>query len=243
MSANRSSRRAAFLLGARDTIPMIVGAIPFGILFGALAISAGLSVFGALGMSLFVFAGSSQFVAATLLSQGVGIVVIVLTTLIVNVRHALYSASLAPFVGHLPQRWLMPMGFFLTDETFAVVIKRFSSGEMGDNNRWYYLGSAFAMYWNWQICTLIGIYAGSNLQGLSEWGLEFAMIVTFIGIVVPLITDRPMLVTAIIAVSVGLLARDLPHNLGLIVASLIAIAVGYTLESFMMSRQSSLVDK
>ncbi len=231
------------MLGARDTIPMIIGAIPFGILFGALAISAGLSLIGTISMSLFVFAGSSQFVAATLLSQGVGVVVIVLTTLIVNVRHALYSASLAPYVGHLPQRWLLPLGFFLTDETFAVVIKRFSSGEMGDNNRWYYLGSALAMYGNWQVCTLIGIYAGGNLQGLSEWGLEFAMIVTFIGIVVPLITDRPMLATAIVAVAVGLLGRDLPHNLGLIVASLVAIAAGYSLETCMMSQQSAETDQ
>lgn len=238
MTAFTSSRRIAFLLGARDTIPMIVGAIPFGILFGALAVSAGLSLFGTMGMSLFVFAGSSQFVAATLLSQGAGVLVIVLTTFIVNVRHALYSASLAPYVGHLPQRWLLPLGFFLTDETFAVVIKRFSRSEFGEHNRWYYLGSALAMYGNWQICTLIGIYAGSNLQGLSDWGLEFAMVVTFIGIVVPLINDRPMLVTALVAVGVGLLTRDLPHNLGLIVASLTAIVVGYTLETVVLSRQS-----
>ena len=222
---------------------MIVGAIPFGILFGALTVSAGLSLMAAMGMSLFVFAGSSQFVAATLLSQGASVAVIVVTTLIVNLRHALYSASLAPYVGHLPQRWLLPIGFFLTDETFAVVIKRFTRGEPAEHKRWYYLGSALAMYLNWQICTLIGIYAGSNLHGLSEWGLEFAMIVTFIGIVIPLITDRPMLITALVAVAVGLLARNLPNNFGLILASVISIAVGFTLETIAISRQARVAAK
>ncbi len=237
MVSQMSPRRAEFLLGARDTIPMIVGAIPFGVLFGALAVTAGLSVAGAMGMSLFVFAGSSQFVAATMLTQGAGIVVIVLTTFIVNVRHALYAASLGPHVRHLPQRWLMPLGFFLTDETFAIVIKRYSAGDGQENSHWYYLGSALAMYVNWQICTLAGIYAGSRLQGLADWGLEFAMVVTFIGIVVPLVTDRPMLLTAIVAVVTGLLTRDWPHNSGLIFASLAAIAVGYVAESISLRKK------
>lgn len=231
MLGEPASRRAEFLHGARDTIPMIVGAIPFGILFGALAVGAGLSVAGAMGMSLFVFAGSSQFVAATMLAQGAGIVVIVVTTFIVNVRHALYAASLGPHVRHLPHRWLMPLGFFLTDETYAVVIKRYGTADTRENNHWYYLGSAVAMYINWQLCTFIGIYAGSSLKGLADWGLEFAMVVTFIGIVVPLVTDRPMLLTAIVAVTAGLLLRDLPHNLGLIIASVLAIAVGYFTET------------
>ena len=104
MSSPSSSE---FWSGARDTIPVVVGAIPFGIIFGALSISAGLSVAATLGMSLFVFAGSSQFVAAGLVAQGAGILVIVLTTFVVNLRHALYSASLGPYLSKLPQRWLL----------------------------------------------------------------------------------------------------------------------------------------
>ncbi len=217
------------LLGARDTLPMIVGAIPFGILFGALATSAGMSVYATMAMSLFVFAGSSQFVAATLISQGVGVAVIVMTTFFVNLRHALYSASLGPYFKGLKQRWLLPLGFLLTDETYAVVIKR-ANESPEKRHHWYCLGSSIAMYVNWQLCTLIGITAGNALENLSGWGLEFAMIVTFIGIVVPLITRMPMLVAALVAIAVGLLTRDIAHNLGLIVASVAGVAAGYMTE-------------
>ncbi len=134
-----------FWSGARDTIPVVVGAIPFGIIFGALAINAGLSVAATLGMSLFVFAGSSQFVAAGLVAQGAGILVIVLTTFVVNLRHALYSASLGPFLSRLPQRWLLPLGFWLTDETYAVVVQRYARRDDSPFKHWYHLGSSVAM--------------------------------------------------------------------------------------------------
>lgn len=226
------SERREFLLGARDTLPMIVGAIPFGILFGVLATTAGLSVLATMAMSLFVFAGSSQFVAATLISQGAGAVVIVITTFIVNLRHALYSASLGPYFKGYSQKWLLPMAFMLTDESYAVVIKKFTDASDNTHRHWYYLGSALFMYCNWQLCTVIGIVAGSNLTGMSEWGLEFAMVVTFIGIVVPLITRFPMLVAAVVAIAVALWAKDLPHNLGLIIASFTGITAGYLTEQF-----------
>ncbi len=231
MSVDAASRRVEFLLGARDTIPMVIGATPFAILFGALATSAGLSLAATVGMSLFVFAGSAQFVAASLLVQGTGIAVIILTTFIVNLRHALYSAALGPHVRGLPQRWLMPLGFLLTDETFAVVIKRYRETPGVAFGHWYFLGSACAMYFNWQVFTLVGIFAGHQMQGLADWGLEFAMVVTFIGIVVPLITDKPMVICAVVAIVVALAARDLPHNLGLILASLLGIASGYLAEN------------
>lgn len=225
-------KRREFLHGARDTVPMIVGAIPFGILFGALATSAGLSFYATMAMSLFVFAGSSQFVAATLIGQGVGIAVIVMTTFIVNLRHALYSASLGPTFKGLKQKWLVPLGFFLTDETYAVVIKRVNESPDSTNHHWYCLGSSLAMYGNWQLCTVIGITAGNALENLSSWGLEIAMIVTFIGIVVPLITRFPMLVASVVAVSVALLTREMAHNFGLIVASVAGVTAGYLAELY-----------
>jgi len=218
------SRKRVFLYGARDMLPMLVGAIPFGILFGALATAAGLSVYATMAMSLFVFAGSSQFVAATLIGQGVGVAVIVMTTFFINLRHALYSASLGPYFKGLPQKWLLPLGFLLTDESYAVVIKRFTESPDGNFRHWYCLGASLAMYVNWQICTAIGIVAGSNR------GLEFALVVTFIGIVVPLIDRMPMLIASIVAIAVAMLARDMVHNLGLIVASVAGVAAGYIAE-------------
>lgn len=229
---NSSVKRREFLRGARDTMPMIVGAIPFGILFGALATSVGLSIYATMAMSLFVFAGSSQFVAVTLIGQGVGIAVIVMTTFFVNLRHALYSASLGPAFRGLKQKWLVPLGFFLTDETYAVVIKRVNESPDNKHHHWYCLGSSLAMYANWQLCTLVGFTAGNALENMSGWGLEFAMIVTFIGIVVPLITRFPMLIAALVAVVVALLTRDMAHNFGLIIASLAGVTSGYLAEIF-----------
>ena len=82
-----------------------------------------------------------------------------ITTFIVNLRHALYSASLAPHMKHLPARWLIPLGFWLTDESFVVVIARYTQPDASPFKHWYFLGSALFMYINWNICTLIGVIA------------------------------------------------------------------------------------
>src|SRR5687768_2624482 len=121
-----STRRAEFLRGVRDTLPLILGAIPFGIIFGVIATASGLSPSATMAMSLLVFAGSSQFIAAGLVGQSVATAFIILTTFVVNLRHMLYSATLAPHMRHLPQRWLLPLGFWLTDESFAIVIARYN---------------------------------------------------------------------------------------------------------------------
>lgn len=227
-----TSPRQEFFRGAKDTLPMIVGAIPFGIIFGALATTAGLSVPAILGLSLLVFAGSSQFVAAGLVAQGTGVGLIILTTFIVNLRHGLYSASLGSYMKHLSQRWLLPLAFWLTDESYAVVIKRYREPDALANKHWYFLGSAVLMYVNWQICTVIGIVTGQSLAGISEWGLEIAMVVSFIGIVIPLIVTWPMLACALVAAVVALLAHPLPNQLGLMLAALAGIATGWILETF-----------
>jgi 4-azaleucine resistance transporter AzlC len=226
-----TTRRGEFLAGARATLPLIVGAIPFGIIFGAVAITSGLSPAGALSMSLFVFAGAAQFIAAGLIAAGVGGGLIILTTFIVNLRHALYGASLSPYMKHLPQRWLLPLGFWLTDESYAVVISRYHQSDDSPHKHWFFLGSAVLMYVNWQLCTLIGITAGQAVPDARGWGLDFAMVVTFIGIVVPLVRTRPMLVAVIVAGGAALLFHDLPSQMGLMVAALLGIAAGYIAET------------
>ena len=230
IAASDTSPRAALLAGARDTVPMMVGAMPFGVIFGVVALNAGLSPAAVMGMSLFVFAGSAQFIGAGLAGQGVALPLIVLTTALVNLRHALYAASLAPYLKHLPQRWLALLGFWLTDETFAVVARRFSVHGSRPLGHWYQLGSSVAMYLNWQIWTLVGVVAGRRLEGVGGLGLEFAMVVTFIGIVVPMIIGRAMFAAAIVAGVVALAARDMPHQLGLMLASLAGIVAGVIVE-------------
>ena len=222
-----------FLLGMRDTIPMLIGAAPFGIVYGTLAVSSGLSMAATLAMSLLVFAGSAQFVAASLVASGTGLIVILLTTLIVNLRHVLYSASLLPFVRHLPQRWRVGLAFWLTDESFAVVHRYYLLNNPDlEHKHWYFLGSCLAMYSLWFVCTVTGALLGQALPSMGEWGLDFAMVATFIGIVVPMLRNRPMIVAALVASAVSIVAYALPYKLGLLLAALLGVVAGVLAEQF-----------
>ena len=230
LNTRQAERLTEFLAGARDTFPLIVGAIPFGIIFGTLALASGLSFAAAMAMSAFVFAGSAQFIAVGLVAAGTGWPLIVLTTFVVNLRHALYSATLAPYVSRLPLRWRLAMAFWLTDETFAVVVSRFSSYSPAPGARWYYLGSGLFMYLNWQICTFLGLTIGQMLPDAAAWGLDFAMPVTFIGMTIPYLKNRPMVATALVAGVVALVTFSMPHKLGLMVASVAGILAGVLVE-------------
>lgn len=230
------SPSAEFWAGARDIIPLVVGAVPFGIIFGTLATTAGLSATGTLAMSLFVFAGSSQFIAAGLIAAKTGWLLIVLTTFVVNLRHLLYAVSLLPYVKKLPQVWKIPMAFWLTDETFAVGIRRYESGEQAAFKHWYYVGAALTMYLNWQVCTLLGITVGRLIPNAAEWGLDFAMSVTFIGMIVPYVKNKPMGIAVAVAGVMAVLAYSLPHKLGLMVAAIAGISAGVFSEQMTASR-------
>jgi 4-azaleucine resistance transporter AzlC len=224
------SRLQEFLHGCRDIFPLIVGAIPFGIIFGTLSIGAGLSTWQTIGMSALVFAGSAQFIAVTLITGGVGAAVVLLTTFVVNLRHALYSAALQPFVRHLSNRWRVPLAFWLTDEAFAVIQHRYARDDASPYKHWFFLGAALTMYLSWQLATLAGIAFGQAVPDVASWGLDFAMIATFVGIAVPMMRTRPQVASALVAGAVALLTWGLPYKLGLIAAALAGIVVGVWLE-------------
>ena len=226
-----SSPWAEFLAGAKDTIPLIVGAIPFGILFGTLATAGGLSFTATAAMSAFVFAGSAQFVAAGLVASGTGWPFIVLTTLVVNLRHVLYSATLAPQVKALSPRWKIPLAFSLTDETFVIAANRYNQKDASADKHWYWLGSAVSMYINWNICTWLGLIFGQLMPNAAALGLDFAMPVTFISMVVPYLKNKPMLAAVIVSGVVAVLANPLPNKLGLILAAVAGIAAGIVAEN------------
>jgi 4-azaleucine resistance transporter AzlC len=227
------TRRGEFWAGVRATVPLVVGGIPFGIIFGALAVNRGLSFGAALGMSAFVFAGSAQFIASGLVAQGIGTAIIIFTTFIVNARHALYSATLAPHMKHLPQRWLALLGFWLTDETFVVVIGRYNQPDDSPYKHWYHFGSAVFMYTDWQLSTLVGLVAGQSIGNIRSWGLDFAMDVTFIGMLIPLIKNRPLLLAAVVAGLSATALYGLPNKMGLFVAALLGVAAGVIAEALL----------
>jgi branched chain amino acid efflux pump len=230
-----STPRSEFLNGMRDTIPMVVGGIPFGIIFGAVAASASpdrqsLSPAAVAAMSAFVFAGSAQFIGAGLYSQFVSIPFIIATTFVVNLRHALYSATLGPRVKHLSQKWLLPLGFWLTDETFVIVARRYEQTTDHTFTHWYWLGSAVFMYVDWSLWTWVGIFVGQSIPEPEKWGLDFAMIVTFTGMVVPMLKNKAVAVAALVAGTTSVLANGLPNKLGLMLAAIAGVVAGMVME-------------
>ena len=232
------SARTEFFAGGRDTIPLIVGAIPFGIIFGALATASGLSFAATVAMSSIVFAGSAQFIAVGLLTAGTGWPLIVLTTFVVNLRHALYSATMAPHVTRLSPKWQVPLAFGLTDETFAVAVNRYHQPDDSPRKQWYYLGSMVFMYTNWQICTFIGLTLGQLIPNAAAWGLDFAMPVTFIGMVIPYLKNKPMVAAVVVSGVMSVLAYPMPHKLGLIVAALAGIITGILTETVLSAKST-----
>lgn len=265
VSLSTSERRTEFLAGSRDVFPLIVGAVPFGIIFGAIAVTNGLTPLATIAMSMFVFAGSSQFIAAGLvgsllaansLTRGgllshslfgfagapqlgtVGILIIIFTTFIVNLRHALYSATLAPHTRHLSQRWLLILGFTLTDEAFAVAVRRYDKTDQSPYKHYYFFGAAISLYIMWQISTVVGLVAGQAIpqDKVGALGLDFAAIVAFTGMVVPVVKTRPIFFAVVVAGLCSVLFYNLPGKLGLIVAAFAGIGAGMFAENQMPKR-------
>lgn len=228
--------------GVKTALPFVIGdVIPFGVIFGALAVSNGISPLATFGMSVLVLAGSSQFIAVGLVAGGVPLSIIILTTFIVNLRHVLYGASLAPFVKHLPQRWLLPLGTVLTDETYAIAITRYTQPDTSIHKHWFHLGSIIPMYSSWLASTLVGIYAGQVIPNPEQWGLDFVMVVTFTGMVVPLIKSRPMLVSVVAAGISAVTFHGFPNKLGLMAAALAGIAGGMIAEVIWPVQEQAVV--
>jgi len=226
----RPTRAAEFVAGARDTIPMMIGAAPFGVIFGTLVTSGPLSPWHGQLMSLAVFAGSAQFIALGLFASHASFAVIWATTLIVNLRHVLYSATLAPYVSHLPLRWRLALGGLLTDEVFAVAWAHLRRQPPGDDVLpYHFLGSGVAMYVNWQLWTVVGLLFGAAFPGLQSLGLDFAMVATFIAIVVPQLVALRYIAAAVTAGALAFFWQDWPYKLGLLGAVAAGVAVGVAL--------------
>jgi len=218
----------SFWAGVRAELPLLIGVAPFGMIYGVLAISAGLMPAPAQLMSSIIFAGSAQFITAQLIGEAVPGLVIVLTIAVVNLRHMLYSASVAPYLRALPMRWKVLLSYLLTDEAYAVTILNYEKDDTNSSGHWFFLGAGLTLWTSWQISTAIGILLGATMP--ESWPLDFALPVTFIAIVVPALKDRPAIAASLTAGVVALLAYELPYKLGLMLAGLLGIAVGTFLD-------------
>ncbi|HEX9077316.1 MAG TPA: AzlC family ABC transporter permease [Anaerolineae bacterium] len=221
------SVRDEFFAGVRAQMPLLIGVVPFGLIYGALSVQLKVPAPIAQAMSSIIFAGSSQFIAAPLIATSTPNIIIVLTVFVVNLRHALYSASVAPFLKPLPRRWKLLLAYLLTDEAYAVAITHYHTPDTVTHKHWYFLGTGMTLWFSWQLSTAFGIFVGAQLP--ASWSLDFALPLTFIAILVPMLRSRAYIIAALVAGAVGVLAIHLPYKLGLMVAALLGIIAGMIL--------------
>lgn len=210
--------------GASAIMPLCIGDFPFSFIVGALSVSAGMSVWQSTAWSAIVIAGSAQMLALNMLKTGATLGVIIFTTLIINLRHVLYSASISGTVREASFFKKCFMSYALTDEVYATTVK-----EMEGNKKEKYLfyGSAMITFWAiWVLADFLGALVGASFPHIEKYGLDFAMVAAFIAIVVPQIKSQACTVAAVVAAVSGVLLVVLPYSLGIVVASVLGVLAG-----------------
>jgi len=222
--------RAAFRRGLRDSAPFLLVVGPFAALFGVVATEAGLDLAQVMGFSVLVIAGASQLTALQLMSEGAPVAIVLASALAVNLRMAMYSASLAPWIGPAPLWQRACAAYLLTDQTYAVSLAGFEAAPaMTLRARMaFYLGTMALIAPLWYAATLAGALAGRSIP--EAWALDFAVPVTFLALIAPGLRTLAHLAAALAAVVLGLALAGLPYNAGLLVAAAAAMAVGAEVE-------------
>jgi 4-azaleucine resistance transporter AzlC len=186
----------SFVRGLRLGMPIFLGYVPIGAAFGVIATTAGFSLWQAFACSTFVFAGAGQFVAAKLLRDGAGIVTVLIATGVLNLRHILFGATMAPYLHETPRRLQLPIAFMLTDEVFGVNITDLQAGTADDYSL---IGVGITAWTGWVLGSAVGAAAATLIGDPSKWGVEFAMPAMFTALLVAQITSRRRAVAAAVA--------------------------------------------
>ncbi len=207
---------------------MTLGVMPFGLITGVSAVAVGLPKLEAILMSVIVFAGASQLVALQLMATGSPILVILLATFFINLRHLMYSLSLAKLFAYATLSLRVLMSYLMTDQAYAFSVNKFGLADAAPRGHWYYLGIALPLWFLWILMSALGVFLGAQIP--AEWSLDFAIPLTFMALLFAGIRNRPMLIAAITGGSVALVAANLPYNLGLITAALLGIMAGLLAE-------------
>ena len=234
MSENMSQTRTKiqeFVSGLLDELPLQAGIIPFGMVYGILGIESGMTVWQTFLLSSVLFGGASQIVFTQLISSSTPPAIIVSTIGAINARHLLYSTSMLGYLSHLPLRWRVLLAYLLTDEAYAVSIRRFSERPHNANMHYHLLGSGLLLFSVWQASTLAGIVLGAAIPAQLELG--FAIPLSFLAIVLPLLKMRAEIIAAIIAGGVALISQGLPFNSWLLLAAISGIIAGIMAEKYL----------
>ena len=195
--------RSSFSAGFRAMLPLWTGLIPFGLAYALSARTAGLSAFDTQLMSVVVLAGSAQFSAAGLFGLGASGASIVLTTLVINLRHLLYTLTLGQRLGELTWSQKLLGAHFTTDEAFGVTI--------ASKNVTYpfFVGAALSLFTSWNASTLAGIFLSAAIPDPAALGIDFVFPLAFLALLIPLLKRWTEVGIAALAGVSALLVTDL----------------------------------
>jgi 4-azaleucine resistance transporter AzlC len=221
-------RRSAFADGLRAMGPLVLAIVPFGLVLG---VTAAASVVGSglgIATSPIIFAGAAQLVTVQLFDEHATAVIVVITALVVNIRHLMYSAALAPAFREFPRRSRVLLPYLLTDQAFALSILQFERKDDPSYRRWFFFGVGMGLWVPWQIATITGVVVGAQIP--ESFGLEFAIPLVFLVLLIPVIQTRPGLTAAVSGGLVAVLANGIPFHLGLVAGAVAGIGTGVVLE-------------
>ena len=218
-----NSKFKIFLKGIVDVSPLMIPVIPFGLIFGILAIDIGFSPLATMGMSLIIFGGASQIVLLQLFSGGASSLVIISSVGAVNSRHLLYGAVVSEHVSDLKLIWKIIISYFLIDQAFARSNEYFKKND--DKNKYFHLiGGGVTCWVIWQITTFLGIILGAAIP--EKLGLSFAVPLTFLAL---LVNDFRKLLNVIVIIISGFVAtlgyNFIPYKAYVIVAALTGLLI------------------
>ena len=210
-----------FLKGIMDVSPLMIPVVPFGLIFGVLAIDIGFSPMETMGMSLIVFGGASQIVLLQLFSGGASSLVIISSVGAVNSRHLLYGAVVSEHLSDLKLIWKIIISYFLIDQAFAISNEYLKKNKQ--SNKYFHLVGGGATCWViWQSTTLLGIVLGEAIP--DKLGLSFAVPLTFLAL---LVNDFRKLINVVVIIISGLVAtigfNYIPFKAYVIVSALIGL--------------------
>ncbi|HBF39233.1 MAG TPA: branched-chain amino acid ABC transporter permease [Firmicutes bacterium] len=211
--------------GFKDTLPLGISVFLYGIVYGVLTHKLHFSIWATLFMSLAVFAGASQMTAVQMLMAGCGPWMIIITVLIVNLRHYLMAASLSPYLKGYSKPVKLINAYFMTDESYAVT---YSCYQRVRPSALYFLGSGLSVYIFWCSSGVFGYYCGNFIPVQLGHALDFAFAAAFIGMLTPLVVDWPVAITVLLAAVISVIGSlYLPGKWYIIIAAVVASGSGF----------------
>ena len=219
-----SSAISEFKVGLLEELPLQAGVLPFGMVYGILGIESGMSALETFMLSSLLFAGASQIIFTQLVSAATPALIIITSIAAINARHMLYATSMHRYIGHLPLGWRIVLAYLLTDEAYAVSIRRYIDRPHNQHMHYHLLASGLLLFTVWQASTLAGILLGATIP--KALSLGFAIPLSFMAIVIPLLNSAPQIIAALTAGIIALTCQSLPWNSWLIFAACGGIIAG-----------------